>query len=121
MGGKADTGLGERDDEDDDDEDDIGHSAGFMSWRLRQKAVTCSVLCTEGDKKHNMSHSTHSEDFSFLKHQARLLEWQQEEIQLNFRYQKTSHLNVGMCRGVKHKTNIDTCYNITHLLIWYQN
>lgn len=53
VGGKADTGLGERDDEDDDDEDDIGHSAGFMSWRLRQKAVTCSVLCTEGVKKKN--------------------------------------------------------------------
>lgn len=46
MGGKADTGLGERDDKDDDEEDDIGHSRGFMSWRLRQKAATCSVLCT---------------------------------------------------------------------------
>ena len=52
MGGKADTGLGERDDEDDDEEDDIGHSRGFMSWRLRQKAVTCSVLCTQRDKEH---------------------------------------------------------------------
>lgn len=51
MGGRADTGLGERDDEDDDEEDDIGHSRGFMSWRLRQKAVTCSVLCTERDEK----------------------------------------------------------------------
>lgn len=51
VGGKADTGLGERDDDDDDDEDDIGHSRGFMSWRLRQKAVTCSVLCTERDKQ----------------------------------------------------------------------
>lgn len=44
VGGKADTGLGERDDEEDDEEDDIGHSGGFMSWRLRQKAATCSVL-----------------------------------------------------------------------------
>lgn len=51
MGGKADTGLGERDDEDDDEEDDIGHSREFMSWRLRQKAVTCSVLCTGRDKE----------------------------------------------------------------------
>lgn len=51
VGGKADTGLGERDDEDEDEEDDIGHSRGFMSWRLRQKAVTCSVLCTEGEKE----------------------------------------------------------------------
>lgn len=50
MGGKADTGLGERDDEDDDEEDDMGHSRGFMSWRLRQKAVTCSVLCTDREK-----------------------------------------------------------------------
>lgn len=49
VGGKADTGLGERDDDDDDEEDDIGHSRGFMSWRLRQKAVTCSVLCRERD------------------------------------------------------------------------
>lgn len=51
AGGKADTGLGERDDEDDDEEDDIGHSRGFMSWRLRQKAVTCSVLCAERDRE----------------------------------------------------------------------
>ena len=51
VGGKADTGLGERDDDDDDEEDDIGHSRGFMSWRLRQKAVTCSVLCRERDKQ----------------------------------------------------------------------
>lgn len=50
VGGKADTGLGERDDEDDDEEDDIGHSRGFISWRLRQKAVTCSVLCTKREK-----------------------------------------------------------------------
>lgn len=47
AGGKADTGLGERDDEDEDEEDDIGRSRGFMSWRLRQRAVTCSVLCGE--------------------------------------------------------------------------
>lgn len=44
TGGNADTGLGERDDDDDEEEDDIGHSWGFMSWRLRQKAVACSVL-----------------------------------------------------------------------------
>lgn len=31
VGGKPDTGLGERDDEDDEEEDDIGHSRGFMS------------------------------------------------------------------------------------------
>lgn len=36
VGGRADTGLGERDDEDEEEEDDIGHSRGFMSWRLRQ-------------------------------------------------------------------------------------
>lgn len=52
MGGKADTGLGERDDEDDEEEDDIGHSRGFMSWRLRQKAVTCSVLCQRNKTWH---------------------------------------------------------------------
>lgn len=51
VGGKADTGLGDRDDEDEDEEDDMGHSRGFMSWRLRQKAVTCSVLCVEGDRE----------------------------------------------------------------------
>lgn len=45
MGGKADTGLGESDEEDEEEDDDMGHSSGFMSWRLRQKAVTCSVLC----------------------------------------------------------------------------
>lgn len=45
MGGKADTGLGESEEEDEEEDDDIGHSSGFMSWRLRQKAVTCSVLC----------------------------------------------------------------------------
>lgn len=55
MGGKADTGLGERDDEEDDEEDDIGHSRGFMSWRPRQKAVTCSVLCAEMRLNHGMS------------------------------------------------------------------
>lgn len=43
MGGKADTGLGERDDDEDEEEEDIGHSRGFMSWR--QKVATCSVLC----------------------------------------------------------------------------
>lgn len=52
VGGRADTGLGERDDEDDDEEDDIGHSMGFMSWRLLQKAVTCSVLCTAREKQY---------------------------------------------------------------------
>lgn len=52
VGGRADTGLGERDDEDDDEEDDIGHSMGFMSWRLRQKAVTCSVLYTAREKQY---------------------------------------------------------------------
>lgn len=31
VGGKTDTGLGERDDEDDEEEDDIGHSGGLMS------------------------------------------------------------------------------------------
>lgn len=51
AGGKADTGLGESDDEDDDEEDDMGHSRGFMSWRLRQKAVTCSVLCAEKEEE----------------------------------------------------------------------
>lgn len=45
VGGKADTGLGERDEEEEDEEEDIGQSREFMSWRLRQKAVTCSVLC----------------------------------------------------------------------------
>lgn len=45
MGGRADTGLGERDDDEEEEEEDIGHSREFMSWRLRQKAVTCSVLC----------------------------------------------------------------------------
>lgn len=45
MGGKADTGLGESEEEDEEEEDDMGHSSGFMSWRLRQKVVTCSVLC----------------------------------------------------------------------------
>lgn len=44
MGGKADTGLGERDDDEDEEEEDIGHSRGVMSWRLRQKEATCSVL-----------------------------------------------------------------------------
>lgn len=34
-GGKGESGLGEED----------THSEGFMSWRLRQKAATCSVLC----------------------------------------------------------------------------
>lgn len=45
MGGRVDTGLGESEEEDDEEDDDMGHSSGFMSWRLRQKAVTCSVLC----------------------------------------------------------------------------
>lgn len=40
MGGRADTGLGERDDDEDEEEEDIGRSREFMSWRLRQKAVT---------------------------------------------------------------------------------
>ena len=44
MGGKAETGLCVRDEDDDDEEHDVGQSRGFMSWRLRQKAVTCSVL-----------------------------------------------------------------------------
>lgn len=50
MGGKADTGLGERDDDEDEEEEDIGHSRGFMSWRLRQKVATCSVLCKRTDR-----------------------------------------------------------------------
>lgn len=45
MGGKADTGLGERDEDEDEEEEDTGHSRGFMSWRLRQNVATCSVLC----------------------------------------------------------------------------
>lgn len=44
VGGRADTGLGDRDDDEDEEEEDIGHSREFMSCRLRQKAVTCSVL-----------------------------------------------------------------------------
>lgn len=40
MGGRADTGLGEREDDEDEEEEDIGHSWGFMSWRLRQKVAT---------------------------------------------------------------------------------
>lgn len=31
VGGKIDTGLGERDEEDDDEDDDMGHSSEFMS------------------------------------------------------------------------------------------
>lgn len=45
TGGKADTGLGESEEDEEEEDDDMGHSSGFMSWRLRQKAVTCSVLC----------------------------------------------------------------------------
>ena len=44
--GMGETGLGAHE-EDEDDEDEAGHSAGFMSWRLRQNAVTCSVLWME--------------------------------------------------------------------------
>ena len=51
MGGRADTGLGDRDEEEDEEEHDMGHSLGFMSWRLRQKTVTCSVLWTDGDRE----------------------------------------------------------------------
>lgn len=40
-GGKGDSGLGEED----------THSKEFMSWRLRQKAATCSVLCKKGGEK----------------------------------------------------------------------
>lgn len=47
AGSSADTGLGERDDEEEDEDDDMAQSRGFMSWRPRQKAVTCSVLCSE--------------------------------------------------------------------------
>lgn len=42
VGGKADTGLGVREDEDEDEEQDMGHSRGFMSCWLRQKAGTAS-------------------------------------------------------------------------------
>ncbi|TNN59059.1 hypothetical protein EYF80_030693 [Liparis tanakae] len=51
AGGSADTGLGGRDDEEDEEEDDTGHSGGFMSWRPRQKAATCSVLCAERETR----------------------------------------------------------------------
>lgn len=50
VGGRADTGLGERDDDEDEEEEDIGHSKEFMSWRLRQKAVACSVPCKKTEK-----------------------------------------------------------------------
>lgn len=52
MGGRPDTGLGDRDDDEDEEEEDMGHSREFMSCRLRQKAVTCSVLWEKtGDKQ----------------------------------------------------------------------
>lgn len=67
VGGKADTGLGESDDEDDDEEHDMGHSGGFMSWRLRQKAVTCSVLWTDRFKRNGKCHNPHFNFFKELK------------------------------------------------------
>lgn len=63
MGGKADTGLGERDEDEEEEEEDMGHSSGFMSWRLRQKVATCSVLC---NRSRQASVSRHARVISAL-------------------------------------------------------
>lgn len=44
AGGAAETGLGDKEEEAEDEDEAPGHSRVFMSWRLRQKLVTCSVL-----------------------------------------------------------------------------
>lgn len=41
-GGHGESGLGE---------EEMAHSDGFMSWRLRQKAATCSVLCNDEERR----------------------------------------------------------------------
>lgn len=137
MGGKADTGLGERDDEDDDEEDDMGHSRGFMSWRLRQKAVTCSVLCTDREKckrrdKRHVAFYAFVGSFFFLRvrqgsYWCISLLKEKKKIMHSPESQKQKHrafLDVGMCRDVKqNKTGISHKMGTTNCMYsaFFQN